>query len=388
MKRITFLISLTLFMASCQSVTLAPSPTDLPTLTASPSPTPTLTPTNTPVPLVNLEGILFFDYNGSGLREKNEPPISNFKTCLRSQDICVNTDENGHFVFSNIAPVGTTKYLDFVDPNADNPRLAFKYINRWEGSVNIPAYEFNSIQVPEQNLNDTEIIPIDEGIEIRTGDKNNIALTQGFLTLPFRSQDYNLIYCIGMYDHDTRNGPLMNYQGSSEPNIGRCANLPGGDGHLGTDFFVPEGTFLVAPFPGYITDEFVNPDNQARVARLANTEFIDRPDYYLVAILGHHSTPLISDIPSHAIWSDRFGSKVYRGQIILLSGKTGTYNAPHLHFNICGNLIPGVKESSDHPGFQCWDPYGIEFDPDIVGFPIDKLDLVSDWTVYNNPVSP
>lgn len=299
----------------------------------------------------------------------------------------MNTDENGLFVFSNLAPIGTKVYVNFVDPNADNPKLAFRYINYWKGSVNIPAYEFNSVHVPEQNLNDTEIFPIDKGTEIKIGDKNNIALTQGFLTLPFRLQDSKLNYCIGMYDHDTRSGPFMNYKGLFENNIGNCANLPGGDGHLGTDFFVPEGTFIVAPFPGLITDEFVNPDNQARVARLANTEFIDRPNYYLVAIFGHHSTPLIKDIPGK-VCNDITGPRVYRGQIILLSGKTGTYNAPHLHFNICGNLIPGMTECLEHPGFMCWDPYGIEFDPGSVGFAPDKLDVISDWTVYNKPVSP
>lgn len=85
MKKIALYASIVFLFSACQPATPTPTPTDTPTLTYTPSPTLTLTPTNSPIPLVNLEGILFFDYNGSGLREENEPPISNFKVFYRQK---------------------------------------------------------------------------------------------------------------------------------------------------------------------------------------------------------------------------------------------------------------------------------------------------------------
>jgi len=206
-------------------------------------------------------------------------------------------------------------------------------------------------------------------------------------TLPFLAQDKSLIYCIGLDDIDHRTGYFLNYKGTLEQTIGRCNTINKGPDHDGVDFFVPEGTFIVAPAPGVLTHEFVNLDNNARVARLANVDIVAKSDYYLVLLFGHHSYPLVRDIPNPLV-NDETGSKIYRGQIILLSGKTGTYSAPHLHFGLCGNLLPGGNITDEQPGFKCWDPYGIEFDSTSVGFPKENLNVTSEWTVFNNPVSP
>jgi hypothetical protein len=387
MKNQMLLVLLFVSLLTACSPTNNQAPTQ--TMTSSPtlSPIPTASLTMTPIPMVNLEGTLFFDKNGSGLRDENEPYISNFRVCVKAKDICVSTDDTGRFLFEHLAQIGTNISISFIDPNEGVPSLAYRYINLWKGAINIPTYEINGVLIPEQNLNDTEIIPIESGISMRIGETAYIGLTQGFLTLPFLEPDKGLITCIGWHDHDPKADYFLNFLGTSAHNNGiRCPNMAGYS-HNGVDFDVPEGTFIVAPVSGLLTNEFINPDNNARVARLTSSEITNRPNYYLVTLFGHHSTPLVKDIPGDG-WNDRTGPKVYRGQIILLSGRTGTYGNPHLHFGYCGNLAPGQTETTEQPGFVCWDPYGIEFDPVSLGYPIDELDKISAWTIYNNPVSP
>jgi hypothetical protein len=61
--------------------------------------------------------------------------------------------------------------------------------------------------------------------------------------------------------------------------------------------------------------------------------------------------------------------------------KGRNFQCPSFALKLLGNPLTGDI-------FKCWDPFGIEFNSDSVAFPMDDLDNISAWTVYNNPVSP
>lgn len=307
---------------------------------------------------------LFLDMNGSGLYEDGEPGLAGFTVCVRGTTYCTTTDTYGRF--SLPANLGSPITVLITDPNASVPSLAMRYINKWHRTVVIPSFEMNGVTVPEQHLSDTEVIPIEEGVEIVNQGNIQIALMQGFITLPFRHEDIDKISWISHYDRDPRTGFVMNYKGDTTPWSDDDPGAGTWDNHNGTDFGVPIGTLTLASMPGILADEFVNPENGARVARLENRDLLNnRPGYFPVLVYAHHSVPLVS-----------IGQRVYRGQIILLSGVTG-HHLPHLHLTYAGNSLPGFPED-----FRAFDPYGAEF------FTEDPLELISDWTVYNNPHYP
>jgi len=348
-----FLAAIVFILTACNTATPAPTSTPLPTST----PPPTATITSSPIPLVNVEGVLFFDYNGSGLREDEEPALPNFEVCIKAKAICVKTDENGKYEFKNIAPEGTTFSLSIVDPNVNNPALAFRYINYWKGKVTIPAYEKNGIQVPEQNLDDTVVIPVDRGVTVITGAKNEVGLMQGFLTSPFLCGQSSPI---GLwYDHDTRGGYSLNYAGEKNPLVaqegGQTRLVGGWDNHDGTDFAVPIGTTIIASAPGIVNWADYIP-NERRPLAITIDHFTNRE---FATGSGHHSVLLVErDDP------------IYRGQIIALSGKSGS-SWPHVHFDV---FHPHREINGRVPTI---DPFGTLFETD------DTQSKLSQWSVFN-----
>jgi len=377
MNRRLPLIALALLLVACSNIptseltagaaitaTLTPQSAEIATPTSEPTSTPTLTPeptsTPTPIPLADLEGGLFFDYNGSGLREDTEPPIADFGVCAKvagREEVCTETDENGRYVFEELAPVNARVFLRFVDPNADNPALAFRYINIWKEAVVIPSHEKNGVQVPEQRLNDTDIVPIAQGVSTIVGDISEIGLMQGFLTSPFLcDQDYS--YSISLwYDHDLRQGFFLNYQGSTDPYQNPAGVAISSDNHDGTDFEVPDGVPVVAMAPGVVN--FSGEINTWHGTTLHVT--IDHLNRRFATGTGHHSVLLVD-----------FGERVLRGQIIALSGHSGTSHS-HVHLNL-HHYEAGV----DPP--PTMDPFGVLYDTD------DVSELLSYWTVHNQIV--
>ncbi len=229
------------------------------------------------------------------------------------------------------------------------------------------------VSVPAQHLADTEFQPIDRPLRVTLGADQSldVALMQGFLTLPFRCHDATQNLCASHNDDDPRPGSVMNYKGDAgrwredDPCWGTW------DGHEGTDFFVPIATCVVASMPGVMTHEFISPENGARVARIENKHISDRAGYFVVLLYAHHSVPLVAGVPS--VYDRGEGTRVYRGQIIQLSGASG-HHIPHLHFSYNGNSLPGFPED-----FKNFDPYGFEFPTE------NALDRMSAWTVHNDP---
>jgi hypothetical protein len=410
---LAFLVLLLIPLSSCSPTTPVPS-TVTPTL--SPSPVPTLTPTPQP-----FQRRLFFDLNGSGLPDQavftydperfadprqpfhpdlqiaidnylsdnpgmqdgdlitiEEPGLSGYQVCAGST--CVETDQDGYFSIPNLSG-SSFLIVKITDPRSDDPALAMRYSNKWEGAVTVPAYtkdidlstmatltiipgcdadsealvcklDEDTLQVRDQHLNDTSIIPIDRNT-ILQGEEMNIGLMQGFLTSLFQC---NQDYAIGVWnDHDLRPGFFLNYLGSTNPLQNPAGFAASGDDHGGTDFDIPDGVPVVAMAPGIVNwagELFTGYGNG-----YSNHVTIVHLDGDFGTGTGHHSVLTVD-----------FDDQIYRGQIIALSGHSGTW-LPHVHLNLhhpyFGNPPPSV------------DPFGVLFDT------VDISDFISYWSTYN-----
>ncbi len=177
------------------------------------------------------------------------------------------TNEAGHFIFEALAPSDTWVPLTFNDPNKDDPALAFRYVNQWNEPVVIEAYEMNGIQVPEQHLNDTEIVSIDEGITLKLDEEKNemeIGLMQGFLTMPVSDEIDFFIWSYVDLDHQI--GKIRNWENKNNKSVHYMINpnsalaVPGtNDQHQGVDFNMALGSNLISMSPGFVMmsrDEF------------------------------------------------------------------------------------------------------------------------------------
>jgi len=402
--------------------TYTPSPTNTP----FPSDTPTYTPSpTTPVPL---EGRLFFDMNGSGLQDEatfnynpaygydparltderqplqadllkvitnymaahpelkkgdfitiEEPGLSGYTVCVEST--CDKTDAEGKFVIADPGASSSPK-LTITDPNAGVPALEMGYINKWNGPVVIPAYEINGVQVPEQHLNDTEVIPIARGITVKAGQLNEIGLMQGFLTLPFSNETWKKVTRIVGYDHDPRINMILRYDG----NTLRCTPFGVGcfgpdDGHIGTDYGLPSSSVIFASLPGDL-ETWINQNGAgSRNLRIKNNLNIGGGNNFETDC-DHLSVYIIP--ASVSDWNTQNFGHFYRGQILALSGHTGT-EWDHVHTDMhFGTDLP-IREDAYLAGLRREkDPYGV-LEPVPVTFDYERNSL---WSVFNLPIFP
>jgi len=325
-----------------------------------------------------------------------EPALSGYKVCVG--DSCGTTDADGKF---SIADPGASPspQLVITDPNAGTPALEMRFKTKWNGPITIPAYtkdldpyivatmydtplcaadaaaqvckqDADTVLVREQQLNDTEVVPLNKATPIKIGQPNDIGLMQGYLVMPIRSKDDSKLVNISYFDHDSRPNAVLIWDGSTQlspltwaPTTCRdCAD----DGHDGIDFWLPDGTLITASIPSVMVDEYVEPrmTTHPRAARLDNSSILIKPGYYTEIYLAHESASLVE-----------LGQQLYPGEITLISNHTGT-GSPHLHFSIVG-----INKSSGKRSFVA-DPYGVLFDTTT------ESDRYSAWTVYNLPIYP
>lgn len=179
MTRILTLLIICLLLVGCTSSSIAPAPTSTsaPTVIPTNTPTPTPEPTPTPTPI---DGLLFFDMNGSGLKDDasfqydaarltderqplqadllgainaylaehtdikdgdlvtiEEPGLSGYTVCAGSN--CVTTDAEGRFQL--VEPeISRSVSVTIQDPNAGTPALEMRYINKWKRAVTVAEY--------------------------------------------------------------------------------------------------------------------------------------------------------------------------------------------------------------------------------------------------------
>lgn len=141
-----------------------------------------------------------------------------------------------------------------------------------------------------------------------------------------------------------------------------CRDWQGGqrtyDKHLGTDFMVPIGTQVVAAAAGLVRKVSVEPVGGIYV-------WIDHGGGYSTTY--HHLSMALVHV----------GQRVYRGELIALSGATGVaiqgffpWVPPHLHFSLVVDGVPvDPFAGPESPGYWAGDslprPYGFEQDLDL-----------------------
>ena len=355
MNRLRLVVSLVmLFLTACApgatpTPTATPMPTATPTVaptaTNTPTPEPTSTPTATPMPVYTLSGTVFFDYNGSGIQDEGEPPIEGAEIGLRKHrrnpgeeklELSVVTNGVGEYLFTDLP---ADDYLIGITSSDENdPAQAFRYVS----------------------LSLEEFQPIEEVLRVAIdGDtRRDLGLMQGFLTVPLRCGDIDNAPLVSYFDLQPGPG-VRNYLGdvtvaSWHPLV--CGTL---EDHFGIDWGASEGTPIVASAPG-----IANYAGEVETAGYGMSLHVTlehkvaiRPDWLTKTVYGHLSEILVS-----------FGQQVSRGQVIGLSGSTGS-SEPHLHW---GLLI------------EKWNPTHVieDMDPfrDLFG-----SDSKSFWTKDNNP---
>ena len=186
MRRLLYPLIFLIFLSSCAAPTPIPTPTEKLTATSTHTPrptntlteTPTVTPSPTPEP-VEIPIQLFFDMNGSGLRDEatfvyekdffdpekfqGRPELFNavqamdevpdgqlltipepalydgLEVCLGVE--CVTPDEHGRVTFTRaVDKIGSTARIEIKDLNADVPWLALRYMNIYKGPVVVSEY--------------------------------------------------------------------------------------------------------------------------------------------------------------------------------------------------------------------------------------------------------
>jgi len=284
------------------STTLTPLTRELSTTSASSG------TTSETVQLASLRGRLFFDYNGNGVQDGEEPSVSGALVQLKdgmgkvvSEAL---TDSSGDYKLEDIR-IGAYRLLVGVDQFSDKK---LRYMCR-------STEEFTAI-------------PEGYGVLLDRSQSVDIGLMEGFLTLPFpksvpiyvdpRRGDY--------FDHDPGLDAIW-WNGRKLP-----APRPHSPAwtHPGTDFFMPKGTEVRAASSGVIGAISTKKGEPYWIATSSR--------YGYGATYIHIDKPLVST-----------GMTVKRGEAIALSGDTGSPGTPHLEFQLWKHM-PDAKD-------YCIDPY-------------------------------
>jgi len=310
MKRFLSLLILTSYLlAACSNIltpdlesteqtavaaTLATQPTEAPTpaltatftSTAIPTetmaPTPTATASPTPIPTFTLSGVVFFDYNGNGVRDDGEPPIPGATVQIGA--LATNTGPDGSYTLEGV-PRGNQQ----VGLSAPG----FRYV-----SLSLDAFQSSGRPVR---------------LMIDGNKQRDWGLVQGFVTFPFPvgvSRDVDPASGGDWYDHDPSLDSLywngQRWQGPrdhSPPNT-----------HPGIDYLMPIGTPILAPAPGVVHSVYV-------VEGEINYIGMNFPNGMGASFI-HISQALVG-----------VGDQVSRCQPIALSGSSGT-SVPHTEFQL------------------------------------------------------
>ena len=284
--------------------------------------------------------MVFFDYNGNGIRDEGEPPIPGAKVQVGS--LTVTTGPDGSYTLKGV-PRGQQQ----VRLSAPG----FRYI-----SLSVEAFQPTERPVPVTGKGDT---------------RRDWGLMHGFLTLPFRG-NYKIDR---MYDHQPGevilwwNGPHQ-----CEPDDNICyAVPPGTNEHPGIDYRMPEGTPIYAAAPGLVRSV----DDCNGVTIVHDVDIAGRP---IFTLYGHLSRVVVQR-----------GQRVSRGELIGYSGSKCTCYA-HLHFDL--------RSAPNEPKYWAFiDPYKpiVEMPKGfwLSGEPLPvwtqedhPANNIGFWTETNNPHQP
>ena len=241
----------------------------------------------------SLSGVVFFDYNGDGQRQREEPGIA--RAIVAVDDYLSTSRCDGTYYFADL-PDGTH-------------RLA----------VSAATFRFIALSASEFQSSDTSI-----QVQVHGCTSRDIGLMQGFLTLPFgRDTIFTRPSPFGytsVFDLDPRVGFARAYDPAIRPSWEAVAPPWVMDNHVGLDFCIAEGTKIRAAMPGVVT--YVGEDQYG--GRGIWICYGPWANYY-----NHNSVILVHK-----------DQAVARGQVIALSGNTGQSGEPHLHFSLTTCTTP------------------------------------------------
>jgi len=227
-----------------------------------------------------LYGKIFFDYNGNGIKDADEPAIKGVEIKIGNKTVTTNDEgeytlnlKKGEYVLS----INPPKNFEHMCTSADEFRSVAE------------EYDFNLYE----------------------DKKFDVGLMEGFLTLPYSKKatlcPENSKYgeSMNFYDRDGRIGYTKFWD--DKPH--------GYDQHHGTDYFIKYGEDILAAAPGIVRRVFSSSSGALVVTidhKYFSTEYV------------HLSKAVVEA-----------GAKVKRGEKIAECGSSGT-SVPHLHFNLFG----------------------------------------------------
>lgn len=286
-------------------------------------------------------GRIFFDYNGNGRKEIDEPDMSGVPVAIDGKNVTT-TNSTGWYLVTDIA-TGNHTVRPFPPKN-------FRYMCE-------SAAEYRSVKDHYM-------------VSVANDTQKDIGLMEGFLTVPFsRMTKHSIGRC---YDWDQRIGRVEWWNGKTYEYINR-QGIGADDDHTGIDFDAKEGEQVLAPAPGTVVFAGLGPNPESLVVDIQH-------DYGFKTSYNHLSKILVSA-----------GQRVERGEAIGLVGATGTFY-PHLHFELYqpwsqGPVIfdpyrPTFKVTDDRSG--CWalkarEKYWLRLPAD------QNPNLFGYWTKENDP---
>jgi len=274
-----------------QSSSLAPS---VYTVTKTQTLTQTMMET---VRLAWVHGRLFFDYNGNGVQDGEEPAVTGATVQLK--------DDSGRTIAEAVTDSAGDYKLE--DMKTRSYRLNVEADRKFR-------YMCRSTE---------EFTAVSEGYDVVL-DRNqraDIGLMEGFLTLPLDTEDYLLWSYV---DLDHKIGTVRNFSGDRKEAVDNPSSTharPGtSDQHQGVDYYVPRGRNLLAMASGVVFQS-EGGGSYARYVRIVHRA----GDEMFITEYAHNSMNLVE-----------IGDVVKRGQVIALSGNSPeTKNMkPHLHTSL------------------------------------------------------
>jgi len=304
------------------------------------------------VQLASLHGRLFFDYNGNGVQDGEEPAVAGalvqLKDYVYGKMVAETlTDSSGDYRFDDIKT--NTSGLNYV------------YVHLGVGHLSDKRFRYLC-----RSPDEFRAVSDDYGVLLRESTRMDVGLMEGFLTLPFGREAE---YTIGAYV-DLDSGPAhMDWKSGS---------LTGIDNHRGIDYLMPVGQEVLAMAPGWIVEAVDNWPNNPE-SKDPGTGVLDTgnritvshgQDPYYGSLIGTHVCHLKQGIlvePRKLDYGPN-AQKVRRGQVLAYSGNTGRLSfAPHLHAQVwVGRLsaegyvdpykaLPSVRGDLSHsPNFSLW----------------------------------
>jgi murein DD-endopeptidase MepM/ murein hydrolase activator NlpD len=319
-----------------------------------------------PTPVVQtytVKGTVYHDKNGDGIKEMNEPGIPGVEIDLYSGPTnikSIKSDSNGAYSIQ-VDEKGT--YSLSVDKNNVN-------------GPNDQHYRYINISKSEFKRTSDKL-----DIEVNGDVERDIALMQGFLTLPFGpdtkflgNNQFGIRYYV---DIDFTIGSMRNWKGdTAEGYVGAQTY----DNHQGTDFFMEENTPILAAAPGVVVpyEPSCDPVEGCFVIIQHESPYTAyySPDtfYSIDTIYGHLNKVNVKG-----------GDKVKREDVIGFSGKViglppiiDAYNGRHLHFEV--DLLTKPTLSPGTLSLYYCDPYR--------NIKTEGLQNIGFWTVDNEPQYP